>query len=174
MSGTVYRGGGFNGVGLENASENLRARIAAADAVVDRETRRAEQERKVRAEQLEDSSVAASVWLAVSRGEAVTPYERTHGVGRTRAEAVSYFDAVQNMEDAREAAAQRRRMRDLEIAASAEMSGDTTAPTQGEIDARVLMESQAAKYRAAHPRDNAGVAYNWSQAERRARWDSER
>src|SRR5215213_7683217 len=74
--------------------------------------------------------------MAEERGEMITMQDRLHGVGRTRQESLEYFSAVQNLEDARQAAEAARRLRAWEQHESDVVSADRTAPS--EIDVREL------------------------------------
>ena len=159
MTDFVY-GGGW-GVAAERMSPRLRAEVDRADAAYERESAQQEVIRAARAEVFHERSVAASIGAALEAGEVFSVPEaiRAGGRGRTRGEALAFFSAVQDHEDARAAAVARREMRRLgvdEVTYCAERSADTSAPSAAEVAAdEALLERGRA--RAAHRREVAKI-----------------
>lgn len=97
------------GVELPFASESLRARVAQADAAYERESQLEEHRRAQAADEARESAIQASIVQARARGEVFDLREAmVHGRGRTPAEAVEYMSAAADLDDARQAAAQRK------------------------------------------------------------------
>ena len=144
MEGTVRVRAGWGSASLVDASPSLRARCAAADAEERREAARLERERSALRAQLEADSIAASCFLAEQRGELLTRQDRLNGVGRTKAEAIAFYSAQADLEDARIVAARAKRLRELEVEESAAWSGDLTA---GKSPHDLEMGARAAKFR---------------------------
>lgn len=126
MDGVVYAGGGFNGAGLENASPGLQARIAAADAMERQSAARTEREHERLVEMRREADIAESVRMAEERGEVVSAKQRMAGIGRTRAEAISYYSALQDIEDARQTAVARKEFDAWTVEQSEAQSADST------------------------------------------------
>jgi hypothetical protein len=100
-------------------------------------------------EQRQADDIALSVRMAEERGELVTMQQRMHGVGRTRQEAIEYFSALQDIEDAKAAARRAKKLRELDLDESQAWSGDVTAMTPEEkaADEAVLARGRAIQSR---------------------------
>lgn len=149
MTDNVIQMGGGWGSAIERMSDNMRARMAAADEEWERERAAEERQRAERAAYDEDRRIRASIALALERGEAVDIRQSwaNGGVGRTRAEMISYVSAVQDVEDMRrQRAAQREIARIGEQTYYEQWTGDTSAHT--EIAEREAREALAAKRQA--------------------------
>src|SRR5215211_3217739 len=135
MAIRITAGGGWgdDGLAAAGASDALRRRVAEADAQEARQAARADQERRLRTQQLQENAIAMSVRQAEERGELLTMQDRLHGVGRTRQESLEYFSAVQDLEDARQAAEAARRFRAWEQHESDVVSADVSAPTEIDV-----------------------------------------
>src|SRR5215213_1718972 len=134
MAIRITAGGGWGDDGLEaaGASDALRRRVAEADAQEARAAARADEERRLRTQQLQENAIAMSVRQAEERGEMITMHDRLHGRGRTKAEALRYYSALGDLEDARRQAKVQREFQRWQQRESDSWSGDTTAP--GEVD----------------------------------------
>lgn len=151
MSDVIQMGGGW-GTAIDRMSPTLAARMAAADREYERETQRQERERAERVEAMQARAIAASVELALDRGEVVNMREayRDGGVGRTRGEFLSYVSAQQDIEDAK---LRRRTAREVEqhgLQYYEDMSADTSAPSESDkAEHQALVKARQAQYRAA-------------------------
>lgn len=131
----VYLNGGFGESGLAKASDALRTRSARDDATYAAAQLREQRERELLVEQRREAAIAASIREAEDRGEILTRAQRMHGYGRTHAESIAYYSALQDMEDARTQALQRKRLQEWADAPDS----DEPAP-----DAKEAWEGQAA------------------------------
>jgi len=147
MAGTVYVAGGFGSAGLADASDSLRARIAAADAEHERQAAREAAERRVRAERLAESNIAASVRMAEERGELLTMRERMEGVGRTPSEAIAFYSAVADVEDRKRAAKLERQFREWRQRENDAASADMTPPSEIDLAELQVMQQRAQRFR---------------------------
>jgi hypothetical protein len=127
-------------------SEALRARIAVADAQYEAEGARQAQSRAELAAISEQDRIVASIQQAQDRGELVDVREaiRNGGVGRTKEEALAYFSARADIEDARSAGMARKVEREI----NEQLYGDTSAPTHAEQAEWAQIQERADKYRA--------------------------
>jgi hypothetical protein len=108
---TVRVSGGW-GSEYPGMSPGLRARIAQSDAEHARAAAAQEQARRVAAEAAYERAVlAAAQEKAAAEGLPLNVAMRT--VGRTRAEAVAYYSALGDIQDARQEAQQARQLRQL-------------------------------------------------------------
>src|SRR5918994_3227850 len=132
------------GWGGEILPESLKRRWAAEQAAEAREEAQAARVREQLAEQRRADNIAASIALAQDRGEEIDMRTALRtGVGRTRQEALLWMSAAGDLEDAREEAARRKRVRQFALQEAADWSADTSAPP-GEVD---VWELQAARAR---------------------------
>jgi hypothetical protein len=108
---TVRAGGGFRDP-LPDASPRLRAQIQATDAAYAKQAALEEQQAAFRLDEARQQAIVTSIRMAEDRGEVVDMRQalRDGGVGRTKAEAVEYFSACADLDDARQAGAWRKRM----------------------------------------------------------------
>lgn len=124
--------GGFGGAGLVHASEGLRLRCEAEQREFERESARVEEQRRQEAEARRERDIAASVWAAEDRGEFVSARDRAQGVGRTRAEAVSYYSALADLEDAKIAHERQKAFANFEVFMAERESADRTMQTSAD------------------------------------------
>jgi hypothetical protein len=127
----------------------LQHRYAAVDAQERQEAARAEREHQILLEQRQADDIALSIRMAEERGELVTMQQRLHGVGRTCQEAIEYFSALQDIEDAKAAARRAKKLRELDLDESHAWSGDVTAMTPEEkaADGELLATGRAVQSR---------------------------
>ena len=78
---------------------------------------------------------------------AVSARDRVLGIGRTRAEAIAYYSAVQDIKEARTAANRRHRFELFEQHQQDIASGDLTAPSEVDVSELHEMRQRAAKFR---------------------------
>lgn len=164
MSGTtIVMRAGWGGATLSGASDSLRARVAAADAQLAREDAKLAREREILRSQWQEDAIVGSIRAAIERGETVDMHAaiRDGGVGRTRAEALAYYSAVGDLEDAREAARLRKQFHGwAPDAVSDALSADTSA--------HISVERGAARAAEAAGRD----AHHRGRALERRRWET--
>lgn len=151
MSDVIQMGGGW-GTAVKRMSPQMAARCAAADAEYERERQKENRERAARDAIAEENRIRASIELALDRGEVVNIREAwsNGGIGRTKAETLSYISAVQDREDAKLA---RRAAKEIEKFGQAyydSMSADTSAPSESDLaEHQALVKARQAQYRAA-------------------------
>ena len=132
---------------MRNASPSLQHRYAAVDAQERQEAARVERERQMLLEQRQADDIALSVRMAEQRGELLTMRQRQEGVGRTIPEALEYYSALQDIEDARVAAQRAKKLRELELRDSGSWSVDTSAPSEVDVAELAAMREKAGAYR---------------------------
>jgi hypothetical protein len=158
--------GGWADTRHERVSAPTLQRLADAEAQQARADAVAARERELAAEAWRSSQEAASIVLAAERGEPLDLRQALAqgGVGRTRAEALAYYSAVQDAEDAQVAARQAAEFRRWQQAQQADNSADTTVPAARQLTER-QREALAAGDRAVHDQELL------ARAERRSmRW----
>lgn len=152
MSDVIQMGGGW-GTAVDRMSPQMQARCAAADVEYERQRQEERRERAARAAYHEEQRIRASIELAIDRGEVVNMREafQNGGVGRTKAEALAHYSAVQDIEDAK---LRRRAQREIEAVGITEFyagyTADTTAPSESDLaEHQALVKAKQAKYEAA-------------------------
>lgn len=152
MSDVIRMGGGW-GTAIDRMSPTTRARVEAADREYERQSREEDRERAARAAIAEEDRIRASIEMALNRGEVVDIRQAwaNGGVGRTRAEALAFYSAQQDIEDARmRRQAQREIARIGELTYYEQMSADMSAPTESEkAEHRAALQAKQRKYAAA-------------------------
>lgn len=106
----IRAGWAADGTIRELMSPGLRAQVAAADAQDAAAAARAEREYRARWEVAHERAVDEAAWQ-LAREQGIPLGEARRSVGRTKAEALAYFSAVQDVEDARREAAAAQVMR---------------------------------------------------------------
>src|SRR5829696_7997652 len=104
-------------------------------------------ERRVRAERLAESNIAASVRMAEERGELLTMRERMEGVGRTPSEAIAFYSAVADVEDRKRAAKLERQFREWRQRENDAASADMTPPSEIDLAELQVMQQRAQRFR---------------------------
>jgi hypothetical protein len=112
----IRAGWAADGTIREMMSPGLAARVATADAEDTRAAERAAREHRARWEAAHGRAVDEAAWQ-LAREQGIPLGEARRSVGRTKAEALAYFSAVQDVEDARREAAEHQTMRRLMIGA---------------------------------------------------------
>jgi hypothetical protein len=140
----VRAGWAADGTVRELMSPGLAARVAQADAEDAAAAERAEREHRarwqVRHEQVVDEAARR---LAVEQG--IPLREAMRQVGRTKAEALSYYSAVQDLEDARQQAALERGLRQhLVDAGLLDLNGSEPSARAFETAAEIAVRSAPA------------------------------
>jgi outer membrane receptor for Fe3+-dicitrate len=135
MTDTIHVRGGWSRDGGDRLPPLAKARQEAEE----RQERQQERERAAQLEQIQERNLMLAMDQAVQRGELVSVSEtmRTRGanIGRTRTEALAYYSAVQDRDDAVARVRARREMQRLgvdEVAYSEMYSGDISAPSAAE------------------------------------------
>lgn len=120
-------------------------RLAAAEAAEQREQARAERSQSLARAEWQSRSEAASIAAALDRGELFDMRQALAqgGVGRTRAEALSYFSAEQDRQDAQAAARQQAAFRRWQAEQAAAEQADTSAPVVQESAALTAARQDA-------------------------------
>lgn len=186
MTDTIQYSAGW-GTAAARMSPSLRNRVEQADRAYEQQAAAEERERAARQEQFQTHAITAAMDAAVLRGEAVSISEtwRTGGanVGRTRGEALAYFSAVQDLEDARLRRRAQQEIDQVGVSTFYESwSADTSAPTEADQEAtraeRAKLDARySSRARDHHTRTIArGVVetHERQQLERRllARWSA--
>lgn len=137
----VRAGWAADGTIRELMSPGLQARVAASDAQDAAAVERAERAHRARWEAQQERVVdEAAQRLAVEQG--IPLREARRNVGRTKAEALSYFSAVQDLEDARRnAAAAQALKRHLVDAGLLDVSGSEPSERAVEFAAEVAVRT---------------------------------
>jgi hypothetical protein len=145
----MYRGGGFADSRDDRLPESVAIRAEVADESDQREREREEQVRRVRVRELEESNIRASIVAAQQRGEWVNLRQAwaDGGVGRTRSEALEYFVAQQEAEDARAEWQERKEFEQWRRDRQEGSYADVTAPTEAEVAEREQTAARARKRR---------------------------
>ena len=122
--------GGFGGSLRSQMSPALQRRIAEEEAAEAREQAQLERERAQRAEDFQARNIQAGIVQALEAGQEYSPRMlRGETLGRTRQEAIQHYSSLQDVEDRRAEAAQRRAFNRW-LAEQGELnSGDTSADT---------------------------------------------
>jgi hypothetical protein len=105
--------------------------MAEADREYERQSREEERSRQLRRQAWEEASIAASISLAMDRGEQVDVHRAITGggIGRTVGEAISFYAALSDAQDAQASARAQIAYRKW-VAAQGELhSGDTSVST---------------------------------------------
>lgn len=157
MTDTIRMGGGW-GTAINRMSPVTRARVEAADREYERQALEERRQRAARAAVAEEDRVRASIEMALDRGEAVDIRQAwaDGGVGRTKGEALAFYSAQQDVEDAR---LRRRAAREVEqrgLSYYDDMSADTSAPSESDkAEHQALVQARLAQARAASQRHAA-------------------
>jgi hypothetical protein len=171
VTGQVYMDGGFgNKATMEHGSPQLRARMARIDAEDERQAVVEERERAQRAADLHARAVQASIAAALERGEEFDMRRAMrHGVGRTHAEILAEASARMDYDDAVAAARERAEFNRWQLAKSASMSADMSAPTEAEVAEAELTAARAEERRTKRRETSTLLGH----AVKLARWDRE-
>jgi hypothetical protein len=122
--------GGFGGSIRSMMSPGLQRRLAEQEAAEAREAKEQERFRAQRAEAHHEASIQAAIAQALEQGQEFNPRMlRGEGLGRTRAEAIQYYSAMQDREDVLAAAREQLAFRRWQAEQAALYSGDASADT---------------------------------------------
>lgn len=148
----VRMGGGFGADTVGRLSPALQHRMLAADAEHEAEGRAQARRRAERAAADEENRIVLSIEMARERGELVDVRQAIAdgGVGRTVSEALSYYSALGDIEDARLAGQARRAQARLneELYGEGATWVDTSAPHPDEVAADVALLERGRAVRA--------------------------
>jgi hypothetical protein len=135
--------GGFNDSLRSQMSPALQRAMAEQESEERREAARAEREKKQRVEAFAENSFRAAVEQAIADGVDPTAARiKGVGVGRTVGQALAYYSAMADAEDARLMARVRQAFREWEAQQSASTSADMTAPSEQEMASRAESEAR--------------------------------
>jgi hypothetical protein len=147
--GPVYVQGGFRDSVESRLPESLLVAAEVADELDQRDRERAERAARVRAEELEQNAIRASIVLAQERGEWVDHRAawRQGGIGRTPSEARAAFLAQQEAEDVKAEWAERAAFEQWRRGRMEGTWADTSAPSEAETAEREQLAARAATRR---------------------------
>ena len=144
MSDPAYIGGGFGGSARPGLSEGLSIRLAAAEQLEAAEDAKREQERKRRAEALEQRAFQAAIAQAIADGEHVNPRlaMQGRGIGHQPHEFVQMVSDRMDVEDAHTEALKAAEYRRWEAEHYAATSADTSAPTSLQLEEGAAIQAR--------------------------------